>query len=166
MAVGRAKSYGDVCTLENQMILKTDYLDKILEIDYKNENLTCQAGVTIDQINNEINNDNYILPVTGGFEKISVGGAIANDIHGKNFYHYRSFGGHINWIKILLSDGEIRVISRDKYSDLFFATIGGIGLTGIILEASIKIIKVKNLGLKVENIVVKISRKIVIEKEN
>ena len=155
LAVGRAKSYGDVCTLANQMILKTDHLDKILEIDYKNENLICQAGVTIDQINNEINNDNYILPVTGGFEKISVGGAIANDIHGKNFYHYRSFGGHINWIKILLSDGEIRVISRDKYSDLFFATIGGIGLTGIILEASIKIIKVKNLSLKVENIVIK-----------
>jgi SAM-dependent methyltransferase len=113
LAIGRAKSYGDVCTLANQMILKTDHLDKILEIDYKNENLTCQAGVTIDQINNEINNDNYILPVTGGFEKISIGGAIANDIHGKNFFHYSSFGSHINWIKILLSDGEIRVISRD-----------------------------------------------------
>ena len=155
LAVGRAKSYGDICTYENQIIFKTEHLNEIKEVDYINESIVCQAGVTINQINNLINEENYILPVTGGFEKISVGGAIANDIHGKNFLKHKSFGSQVNWIKILLTDGNIKIISKDKYEDLFFATLGGIGLTGIILEASLKIIRVKGIGLKVENIALK-----------
>jgi decaprenylphospho-beta-D-ribofuranose 2-oxidase len=96
--------------------------------------LVCDPGVTFQDLLREFLPQGYLVPVTPGTSFVTVGGAIANDVHGKNHDRAGSFGDHVQWIELLLANGEIVRVSPEDHPEIFAATIGGVGLTGIMLK--------------------------------
>ena len=141
---GLGRSYGDVCLNENENLILTKDLNEILEFDKKKGILKCNAGLSFKEILNLIASNGWFLPVVPGTKYVTIGGAIANDIHGKNHHKSGSFGNFVNSFKLLRSSGEIIDCSKTENEDYFKATIGGMGLTGIIISAEIKLIKIKS----------------------
>ena len=141
---GLGRSYGDVCLNENENLILTKDLNEILEFDKEKGILKCNAGLSFKEILNLIASNGWFLPVVPGTKYVTIGGAIANDIHGKNHHKSGSFGNFVNSFKLLRSSGEIIDCSKTENEDYFKATIGGMGLTGIIISAEIKLIKIKS----------------------
>ena len=148
LAYAQGRSYGDVCQNENGILLDTQHLDHFIQYDREKGILRCEAGVTFENILQLIIPHNWFLPVTPCTKYISVGGAIANDVHGKNHYKAGTFGRHVLKFELLRSNGECLICSPTENVDLFNATIGGLGLTGLInwVEFSLK----KIPGTKIE----------------
>lgn len=140
LAYAQGRSYGDVCLNENGILLDTQHLDHFINYDKDNGILRCEAGVTFETILQLIIPHNWFLPVTPGTKYISVGGAIANDVHGKNHHKEGTFGRHILKFELLRSNGDRIICSPTENTELFNATIGGLGLTGLInwVEFSLK----------------------------
>ena len=140
LAYAQGRSYGDVCLNENGILLDTQHLDHFIHYDKEKGILRCEAGVTFENILQLIIPHNWFLPVTPGTKYISVGGAIANDVHGKNHHKAGTFGRYIIKFELLRSDGERLICSPSENTELFNATIGGLGLTGLInwVEFSLK----------------------------
>jgi FAD/FMN-containing dehydrogenase len=136
-AMGR--SYGDVCLNGGQTVLLTTGLDRMLGLDTATGVLTCEAGVTLDEILQIIVPRGWFLPVVPGTKFVSIGGAIANDIHGKNHTSAGTFGRHVKKFALIRSDGERLICSPSRNPELFSATIGGLGLTGLIAWAEIQL---------------------------
>ncbi len=132
------RSYGDIALNSNGGALLMRRLNRIISFDPETRELVCEPGVTFHKLLREYLPQGYCVPVSPGTGFATVGGAIANDVHGKNHDVAGSFGRHVVWIDLLLPTGEQRRISRQRYADLFRATIGGAGLTGIILAACIR----------------------------
>jgi decaprenylphospho-beta-D-ribofuranose 2-oxidase len=137
LARGLGRSYGD--SANNDIILDTTCLNNILEFDPINGIICCESGVSIKDINEITIPSGWFISVTPGSSYITLGGAIASDIHGKNHHHDGTISEHIFSLKIMLGDGEIVTASKNIYSDLYRATCGGMGLTGIIISAIIKL---------------------------
>ena len=140
LAYAQGRSYGDVCLNEEGILLDTQHLDHFINYDKDKGILRCEAGVTFETILQLIIPHNWFLPVTPGTKYISVGGAIANDIHGKNHHKAGTFGRYILKFELLRSNGECLICSPTENTELFNATIGGLGLTGLInwVEFSLK----------------------------
>lgn len=151
LAFGKGSSYGDVCLNQNGILFDTNALSSIFEFDRVTGILRCGSGTTIKQILNKITPVHWFLPVVPGTKNVSVGGAIANDIHGKNHHVKGSFGNHIVSLEIYRTDVGLVECSNDKNSALFHATIGGIGLTGLIITATIQLIRIPSQFLDIEN---------------
>tara|TARA_B100001250_G_scaffold249196_1_gene214213 strand:- start:1722 stop:3017 length:1296 start_codon:yes stop_codon:yes gene_type:complete len=149
---GLGKSYGDVCLNENENLIINNKLNKIIHFDKEEGVIDCESGVSFEEILNLIVKDGWFLPVVPGTRYITLGGAIANDIHGKNHHINGSFGNFVESFKLLRSDNEILECSLNMNEDYFKSTIGGIGLTGIILSARIRLIKINNHLIKGETI--------------
>ena len=149
---GNGRSYGDVCLTDRGLYVDTSNNNKIHKLNKNKKLLIVQAGVMLSKIFEYLTNSDLTLPVVPGTKFITVGGAIANDIHGKNHHYFGSFGNHIESIKILRSDGKIYTCSKRANKDLFYATIGGLGLTGIIIEATLKLVKHYSDFVNVKNI--------------
>ena len=139
---GRGRSYGDCPLNDGGILVDTSFLNRIRSYDKENGQITCEAGVTIGQLLELVTLDGWFVPVAPGTKYVTIGGAVANDIHGKNHNSMGSFGNHVVSIKLLRSDGKTQLITADQ--PLFFATIGGIGLTGIILEVTFKLLRVSS----------------------
>lgn len=139
---GLGKSYGDSCLNSNNILLDCSYLNKFISFDENSQILKAEAGVTLKEIIDVFLPRGYFLPVTPGTKLITLGGAIANDVHGKNHHRYGTFGRYILSFDLLRSDGNIYHCSPTENIDLYNATIGGLGLTGVILNAELKLIKV------------------------
>jgi FAD/FMN-containing dehydrogenase len=139
LPVGAGRSYGDVCLLENGTLLKTRGMDKLLHFDLKTGILRCEAGVTLAEILDFAVPRGFFLPVTPGTKYVTVGGAIANDIHGKNHHVAGTFGSHVLRFELVRSDGARFICSPAENSDWFAATIGGMGLTGLIAWAEFRL---------------------------
>ena len=137
LPVGLGRSYGDVCLLENGTLLQTAGMDRLLHFDSATGMLRCEAGVTLQQILDFAVPRGYFLPVTPGTKYVTVGGAIANDIHGKNHHVAGTFGRHVLRFEVVRSDGNRFVCSPVENPEWFAATIGGMGLTGLITWAEI-----------------------------
>jgi len=152
LAHGQGRSYGDVALNEEGMLLETSGLDRFIQFDSINGVLRCEAGVTLVQILNLIVPHGWFLPVTPGTKFVSVGGAIANDVHGKNHHRTGTFGCHVNRLGLRRSDGSIHVCSPGKNKTLFQATIGGLGLTGLIVWAEIKLKRIKSTAIQQQSI--------------
>ncbi len=146
------KSYGDSCLNDNGTLIDTKRLNHIVSFDRKNSILKCEAGITIDKILKLIVPENYFLPVTPGTKHISIGGAIANDVHGKNHHIAGTFGCYINELELLRSDGEKIICNNEQNKEFFSATIGGMGLTGIITKAEFKLKKIQSQYIDTEYI--------------
>ncbi len=132
LPVGLGRSYGDVCLLENGTLLHTPGMDRLLHFDSATGMLRCEAGVSLRQILDFAVPRGFFLPVTPGTKYVTVGGAIANDIHGKNHHVAGTFGRHVLRFELVRSDGTRFVCSPIENPEWFAATIGGMGLTGLI----------------------------------
>ncbi len=136
---GNGRSYGDVCLNDGGMLLDCRELNRFIGFDPGTGVLRCEAGVLLAEILRLSMPQGWFLPVTPGTRFVTVGGAIANDVHGKNHHRAGTFGRHVLRFELLRSDGVRRVCSREKNSDYFDASIGGLGLTGVITWAEIQL---------------------------
>jgi len=137
LAYGNGRSYGDVCLNDGGTLLHTRGIDRFIAFDADSGVLRCEAGVLFSDILAFAVPRGWFLPVVPGTQYITVGGAIANDVHGKNHHRAGTFGEHVLRFELLRSDGSRLACSRDENADLFAATIGGLGLTGLIVWAEL-----------------------------
>jgi len=130
---GLGRSYGD-SSINNKIINLSNFKKKI-QISKKKKEITCSSNFSIKELLPILLKENFFLKVTSGTQYVTIGGAIASDIHGKNHHMDGSFCDYVNEIQILLANGKIIKCSKTKNQKLFFSTCGGMGLTGIILSA-------------------------------
>jgi FAD/FMN-containing dehydrogenase len=149
---GYGRSYGDSCLNEGGVLIDTTPLRQFITFDAENGLLRCEAGVSLAEILEVIVPKGWFLPVTPGSQYVSVAGAIANDVHGKNHHVAGTFGCHVTQFELLRSDGSRRLCSPTENADLFRATIGGLGLTGIITWAEFKLKKIASPLIQQDNI--------------
>ena len=149
---GNGRSYGDVCLNPDGLLWLTRGLNKFIAFDQQTGLLTCEAGVLLREIQQLVVPQGWMLPVTPGTQLITVGGAIANDVHGKNHHVLGSFGDHIKRLSLRRTDGEVIVCGPDRNSDWFAATVGGMGLTGIVAEATLQLRRIEGPCLLTENV--------------
>ncbi len=146
---GLGRSYGDSCLNGGGVLIDTSGLDHFIAFDSQRGLLRCEAGVTLAEIlrllapgglvPRSFSEGGWFLPVVPGTRFVTMGGAIANDIHGKNHHRVGTFGHHITQFELVRSTGERVVCSSRRHADLFRATIGGLGLTGLITWAEIRL---------------------------
>lgn len=148
IAFGNGRSYGDASLQEN--ILLTRRFNNFLSFDESAGTLSCQAGVLLSEILDVFVPRGWFLPVTPGTKLITVGGAIAADVHGKNHHVDGSFGRHIQSMDVMRNDGLIITCSPDEYADFFKITVGGMGLTGIILNATFRLKRIETAYIREE----------------
>jgi FAD/FMN-containing dehydrogenase len=139
LPVGAGRSYGDVCLLDGGTLLPTRGLDRLLHFDPETGILRCEAGVTLAEILDFAVPRGFFLPVTPGTKYVTVGGAIANDIHGKNHHVAGTFGHHVPQFELVRSDGNRLLCSQSVNPDWYSATLGGMGLTGLISWAEVRL---------------------------
>ena len=149
---GMGRSYGDVCLNPNGTLWNTTGLNRFISFDELTGKLVCEAGVLLRDIQQLSLPRGWMLPVTPGTQFVTVGGAIANDVHGKNHHTLGTFGDHVRHIKLLRTDGEVIECGPQLRNDWFTSTIGGIGLTGFILTAEIQLRRVVGPWLESETI--------------
>ena len=152
IAYGMGRSYGDVCLNPDGLLWQTTGLDRYISLDETTGRLMCEAGVLLRDIQRLIIPHGWILPVTPGTQLITVGGAIANDVHGKNHHVLGAFGDHLKWLKLIRTDGTIIECGPDLLQDWFAATVGGFGLTGVITEIEIQLRRAPGPWLATETV--------------
>lgn len=152
VARGMGRSYGDVCLNPNGVLWNATGLDHFIQFDQSTGRLVCEAGVLLRDIQRLAVPRGWILPVTPGTQIVTVGGAIANDVHGKNHHVQGSFGDHVRRLKLMRTDGEIVECGPKLRPDWFAATVGGLGLTGVIMEAEILLRRVVGPWLDTETV--------------
>ncbi len=138
LPVGMGRSYGDVCLLKDGILLLTTGMNRLIDFDPETGLLTAEAGITLAQILDFAVPKGFFLPVTPGTKYVTLGGAIANDIHGKNHHVAGTFGCHITRFELVRSDGSRMICSPTENPDYYAATIGGLGLTGVITWATLQ----------------------------
>ena len=138
IARGNGRSY-DGAALNSDLTLSMLKMDRMQSFDEKTGLLTCEAGVLLVDILDTFVPRGWFPPVVPGTKFVTVGGMIAADVHGKNHRRDGTFGAHVESLLLATADGETRECSRAKNADLFCATLGGMGLTGIILSASFRL---------------------------
>lgn len=141
---GLGRSYGDSCLNDQAYLVPSNHIDHFLSFDPATGVLRCEAGVALVTILKLVVTQGWFLPVTPGTKFVTVGGAIANDIHGKNHHCDGNFGHHVRSFELLRSDGTRRICSPREHADLFHATIGGLGLTGAITWAEIQLKRIQS----------------------
>ncbi|MEE2731912.1 MAG: FAD-binding oxidoreductase [Pseudomonadota bacterium] len=149
---GNARSYGDSCMLHEGTVLSTRFMNRFMAFDAETGIIRCEAGVTLAEILSVVEPQGWFLAVTPGTKFATVGGAIANDVHGKNHHVEGTFGAHLTQFELLRTDGSVRLCSPTENVEWFAATIGGLGLTGLITWAEFKLKRVPNSAVNVENI--------------
>ena len=139
LPVGMGRSYGDVCLLKDGTLVRTTGMNRLLGFDPVTGVLTAEAGITLAQILEFAVPRGFFLPVSPGTKYVTLGGAIANDIHGKNHHIAGTFGCHVPQFELVRSDGTRLRCSPTEHSDMYSATIGGLGLTGMITWAQLRL---------------------------
>ena len=134
---GNGRSYGDSCLNDGGMLIDVRGLDRLIDFDPETGILRCEAGVLLADILKFAVPQGWFVPATPGTRLITVGGAIANDVHGKAHHQDGTFGRHVRCFELLRSDGSRYLCTPQENSDWYRATIGGLGLTGLILWAEI-----------------------------
>jgi FAD/FMN-containing dehydrogenase len=157
LGYGLGRSYGDSCLNEDGVLIDMSGLNRVIDFDRRTGELTCEAGVTLAEILARFvepgpDGSAWFPPVSPGTRFVTIGGAIANDVHGKNHHFFGTFGRHVRSIELLRSDGSMHVCTPQRNAELFRATIGGLGLTGLILSATLQLRRVSSLVLEVEQI--------------
>ena len=140
---GLGRSYGDAAQNAGGTVLSLEDSAEEAVLDRSAATLTAGAGVSLHDLLKVIVPQGFFVPVTPGTRFVTVGGAVASDIHGKNHHVEGSFGNHIRRLTLMLADGTIHEIGPDQNPTLFWATVGGMGLTGVILEATFSLIPIE-----------------------
>jgi FAD/FMN-containing dehydrogenase len=149
---GNGRSYGDMCLNPSQTLWDSRFLDRFIGFDVATGRLICEPGVLLRDIHHSVVKQGWMLPVTPGTQLITVGGAIANDIHGKNHHVEGTFGEHVIQITLVKTDGQVVEISPESHSDLFAATIGGMGLTGVMTRVELQLKPITTAMLETETL--------------
>ena len=149
---GFGKSYGDSCLINNGTLLDITNLNHLISYNPQDRIIEAEAGIQFSDLLKFLVPRKSFLPVTPGTKFSSLAGAVANDVHGKNHHYGGTFGQHIIEFELIRSNGEVLTCSNEKNIDLFKATIGGLGLTGVISKVKFKNIAIDNPYLYVENI--------------
>ena len=147
---GNGRSYGDSCLNDGGALVHTRWLDHYLDFDPASGRLRCEAGVQLADILAMALPHGWFLPVSPGTKFVTVGGAIANDVHGKNHHKAGTFGDHLHAFELLRGNGERLHCSRAQNQEMFTATVGGLGLTGLITCADIGLRRVPGPWLATE----------------
>lgn len=147
---GAGRSQGDVCLNGGGVLLDTRKLNRYISFDEKAGVIRCEAGVMLAEVLRIIVPRGWFLPVTPGTKYITLGGAVANDVHGKNHHRAGTFGCHVVKFEILKSSGERLMCSKHENEQLYNATIGGLGLTGLILWVELQLKRVKSVMIDEE----------------
>ncbi len=147
---GNGRCYGDA-SLSGEVVNTLRY-DKILAFDEVNGVIRCQSGLLLADLLKVIVPRGWFLPVTPGTKFITVGGAVASDVHGKNHHVDGSFSRHIRSMSVLTGLGQVITCSPDSYSDLFWATCGGMGLTGIVLQVEFNLKRISTAYIRQKQI--------------
>ncbi len=158
LARGLGRSYGDVAQNGGGLVVDMTALDRILAIDDAAATVTVEAGVSLDALMRAALPHGLWVPVLPGTRQVTVGGAIGNDIHGKNHHSAGSFGDHVRSLDLLVADGRVLTLTPDGSPDdpdasLFWATVGGIGLTGIVLRATVAMERVETAWFLADGVV-------------
>jgi FAD/FMN-containing dehydrogenase len=149
---GLGRSYGDVCLNDRGTLLWTRGLDRFVALEVEGARLTCEAGASLASILDLVERHGLGLPVVPGTRFVTVGGAIANDVHGKNHHREGTFGRHVLELELLRADGERVVCSPTVRPELFAATVGGLGLTGLILRATLRLRRQRSRRVDAESV--------------
>lgn len=150
IARGNGRSYGDAAL--SDVIFSTKRLNKFISFDRIEGVLECESGVLLSDILEISVPQGYFLNVTPGTKFVSVGGAIASDVHGKNHHAEGCFSEYVMSFQLMKANGEVIQCSRQENEEIFWATIGGMGLTGIILSAKIKLKNIESSYIRQESI--------------
>ena len=151
IARGCGRAYGDAATLDGGTVLLTERLNRFLGFDGASGLVTAEAGATIAEILETFVPRGWFPPVTPGTKHVTLGGCVAADVHGKNHHRDGTFGAHVREITLALADGTLRHCSPESDSELFWATVGGMGLTGIILEVTLRLARIESAYLIVQH---------------
>lgn len=149
IARGLGRSYGDASLNSDQHVILMERLNRFLSFDPNRGLLRVEAGASLEEILEIFVPRGWFLPVTPGTKFVTLGGCIAADIHGKNHHADGTIGAHVSEMELILADGSHRRCSPTRDAELFWATVGGMGLTGIISEATLKLIPIESAYMKV-----------------
>ncbi len=152
VAHGMGRSYGDICLNPGGSLWRTTGMDRFVGFDTVTGRLTCESGVLLRDIQKMAVPRGWMLPVTPGTQLVTVGGAIANDVHGKNHHVHGSFGDHVLALQLLRTDGSVIDCSPQLLPQWLAATIGGMGLTGVILRVQLQLRRVAGPWLETETL--------------
>ncbi len=141
IARGLGRSYGDPAQNGGGTVIRLSPGPILL--DPSAGSVTVGAGVSLDELLRHVVPRGFFVPVSPGTRFVTVGGAIASDIHGKNHHADRTFGTHVDAMTILLADGSCHSITAASHPELWWATIGGMGLTGIVLDATVRLLPIE-----------------------
>jgi decaprenylphospho-beta-D-ribofuranose 2-oxidase len=141
IARGLGRSYGDVAQNGGGLVLKTKELARIVAFDLDRGTVTAQGGCSLAHLIDVCGRSGWFLPVTPGTRFVTIGGAIACDVHGKNHHVDGAFGSHIRDMELLTADGERHRLDPVGTPGPFWATVGGLGLTGVIVEATLQLLR-------------------------
>ena len=139
LAFGNGRSYGDICLNPGGPLWLTRGLDRFIHFDEETGRLICEAGVLLRDIQRLTVPRGWMLPVCPGTQLVTVGGAIANDVHGKSHHSAGSFGDHVRQLQLVRTTGDTITCGPDTQADWFAATVGGMGLTGVIVQAELQL---------------------------
>jgi FAD/FMN-containing dehydrogenase len=151
IARGNGRSYSDVCLNAGGVLLDTRALDRFISFDRATGRMCCEAGLLLADIVRVAVPQGWFLPVTPGTLQVTVGGAIANDVHGKNHHVAGTFGRHVRRLALRRSDGELKICGTDAEPGWFAATVGGLGLTGVILWAEIQLLAIASEQMELQS---------------
>ncbi|WP_425458852.1 FAD-binding oxidoreductase [Ahrensia kielensis] len=143
---GNGRSYGDSCHNDGGVLADMRSQNNIISFDAQSGLLTAEPGVFLHEIIDHCAPHGWFLPVTPGTRFVTLGGAVANDVHGKNHHVRGTFGCHVEALTLVRSDGVHR-LTPDDLSGLFQATIGGMGLTGMIARVTLRMMKIASLDV-------------------
>jgi FAD/FMN-containing dehydrogenase len=152
LAHGLGRSYGDVCLNDGGHLLRTGRLDRVIAADWAKGVVRAEAGLTIGALLTLCVPRGWFVPVTPGTKFVTLGGAVANDVHGKNHHGAGTFGCHVRALGLLRSDGGIIEIGPDRRPHLFAATVGGLGLTGMIVWVELQLGVVRTSEFETETL--------------
>jgi decaprenylphospho-beta-D-ribofuranose 2-oxidase len=150
IARGLGRSYGDAAQSSGGLVVETSHLSQIGELDEETGSIEVGGGVSLHNLMRAIIPRGWFVAVTPGTRHVSVGGAIASDIHGKNHHCDGSFARHVTSMTLATPTGST-VVTPDDDTELFWATAGGMGLTGIVVRAALRLIPIETSWMHVEN---------------
>jgi decaprenylphospho-beta-D-ribofuranose 2-oxidase len=150
VARGLGRSYGDAAQNAGGTVLDLRGLDRVLDVDLPGARVTVEAGVSLDALMHLLLPLGLFVPVTPGTRSVTVGGAVAADVHGKDHHVSGSFCDAVERLDLLLADGTVRTVGPDRDPDLFWATAGGMGLTGVVLRATLRMRRVETSRVVVD----------------
>jgi decaprenylphospho-beta-D-ribofuranose 2-oxidase len=152
IARGLGRSYNNAAQCDGGVVISTARLNRIIELDAATGVVTCEAGVSLEQLMVAGLPGGWFVPVSPGTRQVTVGGAIAADVHGKNHHVAGSFAKHVLSFDLVLPGGELSTVTRESDPALFWATAGGMGLTGLIIRATVQLKRVATSRVRVDTV--------------